>query len=91
MSFWRLGAASVVPSIILTSLLLLYLWSWLAPADFWQRLVALIVVLLVGAVSFVALLVLFSLLMLPLFAILLRRRMRKAFKKRRDELLEGYE
>jgi len=68
------GALITITSIVLTSLILFYLWSWLNPVDFWQKLVAVIVSLIAGFILFILILVFQVLLIMPFM-------MRKAMKK----------
>lgn len=82
--FGVIGAWAVTLSTFLTSLVLLYAWSWFGPVDFWQKLVAAVFTIIVGVVLFIAFAVLFVILFMPFSG-------KKKKRRKRSIYVEGYE
>ena len=75
------GSLSAVLSIVITSLVLLWLWNIFNPGVLLYQLVLLVILFIIGVILFFALAFLFTAVSLLFFFLLLRRRIRKNFKK----------
>jgi len=75
------GSFSVILSIVITSLVLLWLWNIFNPGVLLYQLVLLVILFIVGVILFFALAFFFTLVSMLFFLFLLRRRIRKSFKK----------
>lgn len=84
MEFGFAGAVALTLSTFITSSLLLYSWSWLNPADFWQKLVAIVFTVIVGFIIFLALSVAIMMVLMPFS-------MKKKKRKKGLIYVEGYE
>lgn len=76
-----IGPLSVVTSILLSCLVVLYLWNWLNPIDFWQRLSLLILSLAGGFLLFIVLNIFIAMVFMFIFMLVMRRRFKKTLKK----------
>jgi uncharacterized BrkB/YihY/UPF0761 family membrane protein len=74
-------AATTVFSIVVTACVLFCLWAWLSPVDFWQKLVTLVLVVVLGLGMFIGLMMFFTLFV----------RVPRFRKKKRIEVEVGYE
>ena len=80
------GKITALLALVITVLVLLWLWSAINPVTLFYQIVFLIVLLVFGIVLFVSLVFLFTIVKLLFFMLLLRRRVKKSMKKMFDML-----
>ena len=74
------GSVSIVASIVITALVLLWLWSMINPSGLLYQVIAAILLLAFGAVICVSLVFFFTTVTLLLFMLLLKRKVNKSMK-----------
>jgi len=80
------GKGPALLSMLITVLVLFWLWNAMAPAAILYQIIFLIVLLVVGIVLFTALVFIFTIATMLLFMLLLRRKVKKGMKKMFDML-----
>lgn len=75
------GSVSIVASIVITALVLLWLWSMINPSGLLYQVILAILLLLFGAIICVSLVFFFTAVTLLFFMFLLRRRVKNSMKK----------
>ena len=79
--FRMLGPVIIVIAIVFTALILFYIWTWLNPAGFWEKLILLILSIVGGFVMFLAFSFIISMIFMFIVMLVLKRKMKKIFKK----------
>jgi hypothetical protein len=82
------GTVSMIISVVITSLILLWLWSLFNPADLLVQIVLLAILAIVGVMLFFVIMFFFTAVSMLLFILLLRRKMKKTMKKMFDQAYE---
>jgi len=80
------GKVTALLALVITVLVLLWLWGAINPATLFYQIVFLVVLFVFGIVLFVSLVFLFTIIKLLFFMLLLRRRVKKSMKKMFDML-----
>jgi len=80
------GKVTALLALVITALVLFWLWGAINPATLFYQIVFLIVLLIFGIVLFVSLVFLFTIVKLLFFMLLLRRKVKKSMKKMFDML-----
>ncbi len=75
------GSVSIVASIVITALVLLWLWSMINPSGLLYQVIAAILLLAFGAIICVSLVFFFTAVTLLLFMFLLKRKVNKSMKQ----------
>jgi len=75
------GSVSIVASIVITALVLFWLWSAINPSDLLFQIILAILLLAFGVVICVSLVFFFTAVTLLLFMFLLKRKVNKSMKK----------
>lgn len=79
--FRVLGPVFIAIAIALTVLILFYIWTWLNPAGFWEKLILLILSIVGGFVMFLAFNFIMAMILMFVIMLILKRKMKKVFKK----------
>jgi len=74
------GIVLLLLSAAISICLVFLLWLWLMPADFWQKLVTLLLSIVVGGAAFIGSFIFFSMLLLPIFVKKTMKRMLGQFQ-----------
>ena len=74
------GTVSIVVSIVITALVLLWLWSAIAPSDLLFQVIVAVLLLVFGVIICVSLVFFFTAITLLFFMFLLRRKVKKSMK-----------
>jgi len=80
------GKGPALLSLLITVLVLFWLWTAMAPATMLYQIIFLIVLLVVGIVLFTAIVFIFTIVTMLFFMLLLRRKVKKGMKKMFDML-----
>jgi len=75
------GSLSIVVSIVITALLLLWIWSAINPTGLLYQVIAAVLLLIFGIVICVSLVFFFTAISLLFFMFLLRRKVKKSMKQ----------
>ncbi len=78
------GKGPALLSILITVLVLFWLWNAMAPAEMLYQIIFLMVLLVVGIALFITLVFIFTIATMLLFMLLLRRKVKKGMKKMFD-------
>lgn len=89
--FRILGPVILIITLALTVLILFYIWTWLNPTGFWEKLVLLILSIVGGFLIFVALNFVIAMVFTFIVMLVLRRKMKKVFKKFEESSRMMYE
>lgn len=89
--FRIIGPVIIAIAIAITVLILFYVWTWLNPAGFWDKLILLILSIVGGFVIFMAFNFIMAIILMFVVMLILKRKMKKVFKKFEESSKMMYE